>query len=105
MFTRNIVVFRLVCNIIFDTYLRLSNKFTRRYSLSNKNIIKLCHVNIILFFIILTEGLGDVEGVDIIKNTVERLCELENNGILKTQNQYMKEIASYTGTYVCTNVV
>ncbi|XP_047539029.1 uncharacterized protein LOC125072442 [Vanessa atalanta] len=48
------------------------------------------------------EGLGDVTGVDIVKNTLKKLCELENKEILLTVNQYMAEIASYTEVSVST---
>lgn len=47
-----------------------------------------------------TEGLTDVEGVDAIKNNVQKLLQLEEKAVIKTQNQYIEEIASYTGMYI-----
>lgn len=53
-----------------------------------------------MFFSIPTVNLENVAGVGEIVKTIEKLTDLEQKDRIRTQNQFLEEIASITGKFL-----
>lgn len=57
----------------------------------------ICHLYSLTFFFVAVTKMEDIEGVNEIIKVVEKLEDLEQLAIIRTQNQYLDEISSLTG--------